>query len=220
MSIKKNLDIQVYEKLYQEIIQGLWTQGQIINPDDFSLAYGVSRTPVVQALKRMHANEMIGVTKTGHFFVPTFTEKQVSDLIEIRALLERQAILEIENNGIELDIEALKKMADKCLSYNEEGDLIKTRQIDLDLHTYLVSQSTNQCLSNLYSKVQGQFIVANYLLATHTKQQQEVAADDHVRLLAALEEKDFTKARAISDEHIFGAGEKIIHKMRYSSRNI
>lgn len=220
MSIKKNLDIQVFEKLYQEIIQGRWTQGQAINPDDFAEAYGVSRTPVVQALKRMHATEMIGVTRTGHFFVPTFTEKQISDLIEIRALLERQAITEIERNGIVLDFETLNKMAKDCISYNEDGDLVRTRETDLNLHSFLVAQSTNQCLSNLFEKVQGQFIVANYLLATHTKQQQEVAAGDHLRLLAALEKKDYDKARAISDDHIYGAREKIIQKMRLNAHNV
>lgn len=219
MSIKKNLDIQVYERLYQEIIQGRWVQGQALNPDDFAEQFGVSRTPVVQALKRMHANEMIAVTKTGHFYVPTFTEKQITDLIEMRALLERQAITEIERNQIAIDFETLRKLTDACSRFNEEGDLVKTREMDLDLHSFLVSQSSNQCLSNLYSKVQGQFIVANFLLTTHTKKQQEVAADDHSRIMAALEIGDFQRARAISDEHIYGAGDKIIHKMRYSQHS-
>ena len=216
MSIKKNLDIQVYEKLYQEIIQGRWTQGQPLNPDDFAEAFGVSRTPVVQAMKRMHAHEMIAVTKTGHFYVPTFTEKQVSDLIEMRALLERHAINEIEKNGITVDFGTLRRLTEDCSRYNEEGDLIRTRQVDLDLHSFLVAQSSNQCLSNLFSKVQGQFIVANFLLTTHTKKQQEVAAGDHGRLLDALEAGNFDLARALSDEHIYGARDKIIHKMRYS----
>lgn len=219
MSIKKNLDIQVYEKLYQEIIQGRWSQGQSLNADDFAQVFGVSRTPVVQALKRMHANEIIGVTKAGHFYVPTFTEKEISDLIEMRALLERHAITEIEKNGILVDFGTLHNLAMDCSRSNEEGDLIRTRQLDLNFHNFLVSQSGNQCLISLFSKVQGQFIVANYLLTTHTKKQQEVAADDHARLLDALEAEDYDRARAISDKHIYGARDKIIHKMRYNQYN-
>lgn len=219
MSIKKNLDIQLYEMFCQEIIQGHWVQGQIINADNLAEAFGVSRTPVVHALKRMLANEMICVTKTGHYYVPTFTEKQVCDLVGVRALLEREAITEMERNSIKIDFDTLRRLSQDCLTYNQEEEQIKTRQTDLDLHSFLVGQSGNQCLSNLFAKVQGQFIVANYLLTTHTKEQQEVAADDHIRLLDALEAGDYDRARAISDEHIYSARDKILAKMRYNQHS-
>ncbi len=218
MSLKKNLDIIIYEKLCDEILRGEWVQGQAINPDDFAKSFGVSRTPVLQALKRMNANNMIDVTRTGHFFVPTFTEKQVCDILEMRALLEREAVTEIENNGIALDYESMQLLAEKCLSYNESGEIVKARQFDLNFHEFLVNQTTNQCLCDIFLKVQGQFTVANFLLATHTNEQQKIAAEDHLKLLAALEARKYNEARQINDEHIFGARDKIIRKMRYSVR--
>ena len=43
MSLKKNLDIIVYEHLREKIIRGEWTPGQAIAVDELTAEYGVSR---------------------------------------------------------------------------------------------------------------------------------------------------------------------------------
>lgn len=47
--------------------------------------------------------------------------------------------------------------------------------------------------------------MANYLLTSHTRSQQQVASDDHERLLAALKAGNFTRAHDIIEDHIQGA---------------
>ncbi len=220
MTLKKNLDILLFEKLNEEIIKGKWASGQQLSADEFAERYGVSRTPAVQALKRMNALGMVSVMTTGHFYVPSFTEQQVYDLLEMRALLERQAIIDIEQRNVRVDTTTLRKLAEECSAYNEAADLTRTRQADLRLHSFLISQSHNGCLSEMYAKIQGQFMVANYVLTTHTKDQQRVAAEEHELIINALEEKDFERAKAICDEHIYEAREKILIKMKASNESI
>ena len=76
-----------------------------------------------------------------------------------------------------------------------------------------MEQAGNRCLSEVYDRIQGQFIVANYLLTSHTRSQQQVASDDHERLLAALKAGNFTRAHDIIENHIQGACQKILAKM-------
>ena len=54
MALKKNLDVTIHEAFLEEILQGNWKPGQALNLDDLAERYGVSRTPIQQALKRMH----------------------------------------------------------------------------------------------------------------------------------------------------------------------
>ena len=78
--------------------------------------YGVSRTPIQQALKRMHTQGMVVFSSKGHFSVPTFSEKEVCDIIEMRLLLEHQALTDIQNKLLPMDFETLERLAGEILS--------------------------------------------------------------------------------------------------------
>lgn len=213
MGLKRNLDDVIHEKLNEEIICGNWIPGQLLAPDDLAEHFGVSRTPVLQALKRMNALGMITVTK-GHFYVPVFSESQVSDLLRIRLLLETYAIDDLERKSRQADIDTLKALSRACVKYNNAEEIVKTRKTDLDFHRVLVSQAGNQYLNELYAKIQGQFMIANYLLAVHTVSQQQVAADDHEHIVNALFAKEYALAKQILVDHIADAEEKLLIKMR------
>ena len=65
MALKKNLDVLVFEQIRDRIINSEWEQGQNLDVDELSRFYEVSRTPVLQALKRMQAEGMVVVSGTG-----------------------------------------------------------------------------------------------------------------------------------------------------------
>ncbi len=213
MSLKKNLDIIVYEHLREKIIRGEWTPGQAIAVDELTAEYGVSRTPVLQALRRMEADRMITITKTGHHIVPSFTEKQLRDLLEMRLLLEEQAIEDMASSDKQLPISELREIATVCAAYNHAGDTVQARENDLLFHSRLVESIQNTYLTDLYLRIQGQFMVANYLIASHTSEQERVAADDHLQILNALEAGNFQLAGRIMEQHINGALDKLLAKM-------
>ena len=214
MSLKKNLDVVVYEKLWEKIIRGEWALGQFIAVDELADEYGVSRTPVLQALRRMEANRMITITSTGHHTVPTFTEKQLQDLFEMRMLLELQTIRDIKESPIPIPLTTLRDIAEKCFRYNQAGDTVRARENDLLFHTSLTEAANNTYLTDLYLRIQGQFMVANYLIASHTQEQERIAADDHMQILSALETGDFEEAGKVMRAHISGALDKLLCKIR------
>lgn len=213
MSLKKNLDVVVFEQLREKIIRGEWTPGQAISADEISDTYGVSRTPVLMALKRMEALNMLTVTTTGHYFVPEYSRREIYDLIEIRALLERQAILDLEEKNVEPDSEKLRELARACAIANDAGDVVNARKADMAFHMFLVSSINNKYLTDLFDRIQSQFMVANYLITGHTQEQQRIAAEEHARIIAALKERNYAAARESMDAHIYAARGKILAKM-------
>lgn len=217
--LKKNLDVLILEGLYEEIIGGNWIIGQALNPDELAGQFGVSKTPVLQVLKRMNILGMVEISSKGHYSIRVFDEKQVCDLMEIRLVLEQQAIYNIEKSQLEPDFEQLTDICENCLISNEAGDVIQTRRMDLLFHRTLIDQADNKCLTDLYDKVQAQFMVANYLLAKHTPEQQKVAADDHSKILIMLKGKDYSGTRELLAQHIDGACDKILRKMRMNQSN-
>ena len=131
MALKKNLDVTIHEAFLEEILRGNWLPGQALNLDELAERYGVSRTPVQQALKRMHTQGMVVFSSKGHFSVPTFSEKEVCDIIEIRLLLEHQALTDIQRKALPVDYQTLDRLARECILSNETDDVVSARRTDL-----------------------------------------------------------------------------------------
>lgn len=214
MSLKKNLDVKVFEQLREKIIHSEWVPGQALSADELSEFFGVSKTPVVHALKRMEDQKMLTVTSTGHYFVPEYSEKDICDLLEIRALLERETIHKLSTCPEQLDIKQLSLLATECYAANRHGNVVAARKADMAFHKLLTTSVCNTYLTDLYDRIMSQFIVANYLLTDPTQAQQNIAADEHITVLEALKVNDFDAATAAMDAHIYGARDKILNKMR------
>ena len=62
MKIKKNLDVLLYEKIKDGFLKCEYKLGEKIDIDQLAEKYEVSRTPIIQAIKRLE-NE--GMMETG-----------------------------------------------------------------------------------------------------------------------------------------------------------
>ena len=65
MSLKRNLDELVYETICQGFVGGAYTAGMRLDPAELSEQYQVSKTPVIQALKRMAHERIVEITSGG-----------------------------------------------------------------------------------------------------------------------------------------------------------
>ena len=133
-AIKRNLDDIIRKKLTEEIIAGEWVTGSLISIDDIMKRYGVSRTPVIQALKKMDAEGMVEFSSRGHFYVPDYEVKDVKDIVDVRTVLEEYAIRTIQEKGLEIDIIKLREISDEGLRSSADGDVIRVRECDLSFH--------------------------------------------------------------------------------------
>lgn len=214
MSLKKNLDQLIFEQMKDRIINGDWEQGRNLEVDELSSYYEVSRTPILQALKRMQNEGMLVVSRVGKFYFPKYNERQVRDICRVRLILELEALDEIHQSKPSMDWRALRDLTQWCQRRTMCGDVVASRRYDMEWHKQLVDASENECLIGLYTKVQGQFMVANYLQTFHSNEQQMVAADDHTCVMDHLEQGDFNGAKEVLSTHINNACGKILARIR------
>lgn len=210
---KVNLDDQIYEMLFNSIIQGEWQQGTNIDVNEIANNFEVSRTPVLMAIKRMASDEILTTNRTGKYVVPKYDIAQVRDICKIRLLLEVEAVEIIRENDEKLDLKALETFSKECEKHTASEDVVEARKADLQWHRSLVELAHNDCLTGIYSKVQGQFMVANYLQIYHRKEQQLVAAIDHSDMMNDLKNKRYDDLIEKLKEHINIASNRIVDRM-------
>lgn len=217
MKLKKNLDTIIKEKMLDEIVEGTWSLGMQISLEDIMAKYEVSRTPVIQALKEFAAIGIVKRTGKGHYFCEDFDDEEIRDIIDIRLMLEREALHRIMNRG-GVDLTELEKTSEEAVAQYRAGDTVNTRRLDLRFHKELVDLAGSSCLSDIYFRVQVKFMMVNYLLGSHSAYQQKIACDDHTLLISHMKSGDAAKADEIITKHINGAYSKI--RRRFADEGI
>lgn len=218
MSLKRNLDQLVYDQIQERIIRGEWALGANLEIDELAEEYEVSRTPVLQALKRMANEGQLVVSRVGKFYFPEYSCEQVEDICRVRSVLEQEALREIQKKKQDMDWQKLHELAVRCKLSNERGDTIASRLLDMQWHQGLVSAAENECLSGIYHKVQGQYMVASYLSVDLGSDQQAIVADDHVQVMDLLEQGEYDEAVTQLDGHIYRACGQLLSGIR-AARN-
>ena len=205
-SIKKTLDTVIYNQIIDSLILGEYKMGEQILLDSLAEKYGVSRTPVVQAVKLLANDSILQVLKNGRVRVPVYTGEQIEQICSVRILVELYALDEIFRNPsspeLEDTYEQLNELADLGIKYTDAGDKLNFNKTDLSFHKLLVKGSGNEFLSDIYKRIQGRFIVANYLYIPWENRDFADAAKAHLNLMDAFRQKDLESSKKILAEHI------------------
>ena len=198
MRVKKNLDKIIYDQIINSFILGEYKMDDAISLDVLCEKYEVSRTPVVQAVKLLVNDGVLEKLSNGRVVVPTFDQNQIKNICDVRLMIEKHAIEHFlsETGELSLLLDQLEICAKKCEEYLE---LSKT---DLRFHRVLVSGAGNEYLSELYKRIQGQFLVANYLVLPLRNRNFRSTVDDHYKLLEYLRNKDMEQSEKMIAGHI------------------
>ncbi|MCI8505677.1 MAG: GntR family transcriptional regulator [Lachnospiraceae bacterium] len=206
MNLKRNLDTVIYDQIIDSLILGEYKMGEQILLDTFAEKYGVSRTPIVQAVKLLANDGILEVLKNGRVRVPVYTPTQIAQLCDVRILLELYALDEMfkysETPEFEKICEELNTLAVSGLKSTEAGDKLGFNKSDLEFHRLLVKESSNEFLTDLYKRTQGRFVVANYLSIPWENRDFTEAAHAHLNLMEALSKRDFLTCKKLLTEHI------------------
>ena len=204
MRVKSNLDTIIYDHIVDSLICGEYKMGQKILLDEFAEKYEVSRTPVIQAVKLLANDGLLETMSNGRIVVPSFEYEQIKEVCETRLLIEQYAIKKILDNYSESVslIEALEISAAKCKRQMEDKEYLELTKTDLRFHRLLVDAAHNEFLSEIYRRVQGRFIVANYLVLPLEKRDFAHTVNDHFLLIEYLKNNDLEKAIEFIQQHI------------------
>src|SRR5678815_5398232 len=82
----------IAESLREEILRGVLAPGQALRQEELAERFGVSRLPVRDALLRLEAQGLVHVYPNRGAFVISLSADEVSEIYEMRILLEGDII--------------------------------------------------------------------------------------------------------------------------------
>ncbi len=124
---------QVFEKLENDIIHGIYPRGEILTELKLVEQLGVSRTPIREALRRLEQERLIEDTGKGSL-VLGITEDDLLDIMKIRDRVEGVAAYYATLNMTDEGRKELAHLVDLQEFFFQKGDAEQLRKVDDQFH--------------------------------------------------------------------------------------
>lgn len=201
----------VGDAIYQELLTGLLTggypAGSRLREEALAASLSTSRTPVRQALQRLHAEGLLELQPNRGALVTEVSSREVDQIFELRAMLEGYACREAASRVGGPQLEQMAELCDRMeheLHGDHETDFAKISQLNLQLHRQFHEGSGNRYLVSLLAGVIRMPLVI-HSFRHYTPAEMARSFAHHREILAALHANDGRWAESVMNAHVSAA---------------
>ncbi len=190
---------EIYEDLKQRVITLDIEPEASLNLSDLAAFYGVSRTPVKEAMIYLEAEDWV-YRNGSHFTVSPLTLDRMRDSTEIRLILEVEAnVLALRRMGPET-LATLDGILAKISNLDKVADNEELSRLDTEFHRILYQATGNKQLAALLERM-----LSGYLRFWRSRPQPLMSGSffhQAQEIIQAIKDKDEARLRELSVAHI------------------
>lgn len=201
MGAKGNKAQQAYEAIRQKILSNVYPPGTALSERELSEQLAVSRTPVKDALKRLHFEGYVDVTPERGAVVSKIGLSDTLELYEIREALEGHFVRLAAERRREEDVEQLERCLLLHRRMYEEGAFDNTEHEDA-FHICLARASFNHRLVSYLDMLIRQCGRTTVLHNRHSAQRIARSIAQHQAILDAVRAGDPDAAEQAMRSHL------------------
>ncbi|MBS9404426.1 GntR family transcriptional regulator [Halomonas sp. TRM85114] len=210
----RTLAERVFHQLQDAIVRGELPPGSKITEPGLSRAYGISRGPLREAMRRLEAHRLIERVPHVGARVVKLSVKELLELFDLREALESMAArLAAEH----MSAEQIAGLRDVLAVHEQQSDFKRgeayyQREGDLDFHYLIVQGSQNRMLmtllcDDLYYLVR---LYRTQFSASGTRPQR--AFVEHHRIIDAIEAGDAELAELLMRRHLSASRANVVER--------
>ncbi len=203
---------RVYRALRTGILDGTYPFGARLGEVDLAAAFGVSRTPVREALRRLESEGIVEVVPYRGVRVRRWSAQEIDDIFDLRAVLEGYAAGRAAQRATASDVAALDALCDEMEALAGAGppsDLDHLAALNGRLHRRILELSGNALLPQLvWSITQLPLVVSTF--GHYSADELRRSMRHHRELVDALRAHDPRWATAVMQAHVRAARRVIL----------
>jgi DNA-binding GntR family transcriptional regulator len=198
-----NMHDRVVAEMRRRIISGELPAGVNLSEVALAESFGVSRTPVREALKRLQSEGLVTIRPRVGTFVTTPSRREITELFEMKELLEGAAarLLALRGRVPELDrLEQNLVAADLAVTRNDSARYAELVQ---EFHDLLITGADNAKLEAHYRTLMNQLAYPRLVTTSLSQPGRPLQSDEeHHRVLRLIVEKGGDSAERVMREHV------------------
>lgn len=203
-----SLGDQVFETIKELIVSNAYQPGEVLQIDKLAAEFGVSTTPIREALLRLEGLGLVQIERNKAAVVTQVSETRSRHVWEFRRLLEarvsRDAAVHCTNEEIESVREKVLKVRD------DPDDFDHYLESDVALHSLLASRTDNPLILDALNNLSVHARRIRYFAEKGPFREEvlEAVTKEHLEILSALGEHDPDRVEGLVTLHLTNAEER------------
>jgi DNA-binding GntR family transcriptional regulator len=197
-----SLRSQITEALRAAIVAGELQPGQVYSAPRLGAQYGVSATPVREAMLDLLKEGLVRTVRNKGFEVLAPSPVALHDILEMRHLLEVPVVRRLAERGVrEADLVALLPLAEETVQTADKLDIVGHVAADLKFHLALLDLWGNDEITESVRALRSRSRLAG-LWSSENHDAMIESAHEHLTLLDLLRRRDDSGAANLIQFHI------------------
>ncbi len=205
---RQSLHLEVADNLRDMIVEGELPPGHRISEGDLCEKFGISRTPMREALKVLASEGLVEIKPNRGTRVTEISLEDIDELFEAVSGIERIAGELATERMTEHDLEHLNSLNDRMTSHFENGRRHEYFQLNQKAHTAIINMSGNSVLREIHENLMIKVRRARYLAILSIDRWEE-SVKEHGKIIEAMEARDAELAGNLIRDHVRNTGKVV-----------
>ncbi|KAA0930698.1 GntR family transcriptional regulator [Streptomyces apricus] len=192
---------RVADALRAALVAGELRPGEVHSAPALAARFGVSATPVREALLDLAKEGLVDTVPNKGFRVTAVSEQQLDEYTHIRSLIEIPTTAGLARSADPAVLEALRPVAQEIVTAAAAGDLIAYVEADVRFHLGLLALAGNAHLVEVVGDLRKRSRLYG-LQSLVEAGRLEASAEEHLEILDALVARDEEAVRAVMTRHL------------------
>lgn len=213
-----SLASEVAARLEQEILRGIRKPGDRLDERQLADGFGVSRTPIREALQRLSASGLVVSRGRQGLQVAKLAVADLLDAFSLVAEMEALAAVQAARRIRPEQAQMLRKTQDACSAAAGAGDVEAFYLANLDFHEAIAAASHNRILQDYLRQLTVKISPYRRII-TYQTNRMRVSNDEHMQIMDAILKNDCDTARMAMRSHVTLLGEGLADLIHFLSRD-
>lgn len=204
----------VFNTLRNAILKGELEPGERLMEIKLAEKLGVSRTPIREAIRKLELEGLVVMTPRKSAEVARITEEDLTDVLEVRRVLEELAI-DLSCQNITDDI--IAELEDNLVRFKaavKKNDITEIATMDVEFHETIYRSTGNKRLIQILNNLREQMY--RYRLEyIKDKQTRDNLVIEHRGIIDALKNRDNVNGKKAILNHIEKQQTTILENIKY-----
>lgn len=211
--VEQSLGERVLSRIRGDVLSLKFAPGEITSERSLETLYGVSRTPIRQALAELIREGLVVKADRGYTVAP-FDLRQLGEIFEYREVVEDAAVRLACERATPEAIDAILRTVDDGLNEFTPNDWY---EVGLDVHVQIAALSENRFLRDAVQDAVNRTIRGRWLVAS-SPEARAIAHREHNEILALVRQRKAEEAAAVIRKHAQDVRVQILHALENSRR--
>jgi DNA-binding GntR family transcriptional regulator len=192
---------EVAERLRQRIYNQILKPGQWIDEQALAAEFGISRTPLREALKLLNAEGLVTLRPRRGCFVAEVTAEELDEIFPVMALLEGRCAYEAVRKATAAEMAFLDELHARLEQQADAGDIDGYYRDNYIFHEAVQKLAGNRWMERVVNELR-KFLRMQRGRQLHLPGRLQASLQEHRQLMDAFHRRDAKAAERIMNDHL------------------